>query len=199
MNRYYCKRYSGSQSYTNVQTTQTHGLVPITHKLGRWVSEETLNTSNVTPSHTNPHTSQQNGAVLRSSSKSSCANNLSVTIATSCDSVQNNSLDGKSKVQFMSRLWREHHARYMTDGWYTSTDTGASFCGSNGWLTLPDTDSVTESDLDSKPDGYIILCRKCSHYTDSDPYIDFDPQSRLYPFLAWLYRIGIRVCVRHCK
>ena len=32
----------------------------------------------------------------------------------------------------------------------------------NGSFTLPDTD------LDSKPDGYIVLCRTCSHCTDSD-------------------------------
>ena len=28
----------------------------------------------------------------------------------------------------------------------------------------------TDSDSNSKPDGYIVLCRTCSHCTDSDPY-----------------------------
>ena len=34
--------------------------------------------------------------------------------------------------------------------------------------------SGTESDLDSKPDDYILLCRACSHCADSDshPYPD---------------------------
>ena len=33
----------------------------------------------------------------------------------------------------------------------------------NGLRTLPDTDSGTDSDSDSKPDGYIVLCKTCSH------------------------------------
>ena len=55
---------------------------------------------------------------------------------------------------------------------------------SYGLFTLPNTDS----DLDSKPDGYIMLCRKCSHCTDSDSDSDPDPdpKSLLYPFLGWI-------------
>ena len=41
-----------------------------------------------------------------------------------------------------------------------------------GLFILPDKDSVT--DWDSKSDGYIILFRKCSHFTDSDPNPDTD-------------------------
>ena len=42
---------------------------------------------------------------------------------------------------------------------------------SNGLIALPDSDS----DLDSNPNGYIVLCRKCSYYTElnSDPYSIF--------------------------
>ena len=29
-------------------------------------------------------------------------------------------------------------------------------------------DSVTNWDSDLKPDGYIVLCRNCSHYMDLD-------------------------------
>ena len=38
--------------------------------------------------------------------------------------------------------------------------------------TLPETDSATDSGLVLKPDGYIVLCITCSHFTDSDsdPY-----------------------------
>ena len=53
---------------------------------------------------------------------------------------------------------------------------GQSPC-SSGLLTLPDTDSDTDSYADSKPNGYIILYRNCSLYMDSgsdcDP--DLDP------------------------
>ena len=42
----------------------------------------------------------------------------------------------------------------------------------HGLFTLPDTDSGSDSDLDSKSDGYIVICRIWSHCTDlySDPY-----------------------------
>ena len=56
---------------------------------------------------------------------------------------------------------------------------------SYGLVTLPDSNS------DSKLDGYIVLCRTCSHCTDSDS----DPYS------LFVYRTGIRVRVRlrQCK
>ena len=44
---------------------------------------------------------------------------------------------------------------------------------SYGSFTLTETDSGTDSDLDSKPDGYIVLCRTCSHCTDSDSDLYF--------------------------
>ena len=52
-------------------------------------------------------------------------------------------------------------------------------------VTLPNMDS------DSKPNGYIILCRTCSHCTD------FDSD----PYLLFLYRTGVRVRiqVRQCN
>ena len=42
----------------------------------------------------------------------------------------------------------------------------------NGSFTLTETDSGTDSDSNSKPDGYITLCRTCSHCrkSESDPY-----------------------------
>ena len=42
---------------------------------------------------------------------------------------------------------------------------------------FPDTDSGTNSDLDSKPDDYIVLYRNCSHltYSDSDSDSDLGP------------------------
>ena len=54
----------------------------------------------------------------------------------------------------------------------------------DGLFTLPDIDSVTNSDSDSKPDGRIVLHRNCSQCTDSDS--NPDPQSLLYPFLGWI-------------
>ena len=41
-----------------------------------------------------------------------------------------------------------------------------------GSFALPETDSGVGSDLDSKPEGYIVLYRNCQHCTDleSDPY-----------------------------
>ena len=65
---------------------------------------------------------------------------------------------------------------------YISTYSGACwFCIS--LFTLPDTDSGTDSDSDSKLDGYIVLYRTCSHCTDlnSDAYPDSDSQSPLHP------------------
>ena len=58
-----------------------------------------------------------------------------------------------------------------------------------GSFTLLETDSGTDSDSYSKPDGYIVLCRTCSHCTD----VDSDPHS------LYLCRTGIRVWVRQCK
>ena len=55
----------------------------------------------------------------------------------------------------------------------------------NGSLTLQETDSGTDPYSDSKLDGYIVLCRTCSHCTDSD----FDAYS------LFLYRTGIQVLV----
>ena len=54
-------------------------------------------------------------------------------------------------------------------------DTG--LVGFNGSFTLTETDSGSGS----KPHGYIVLCRTCSHYTDSDS----DPYS------LFLHRTGI--------
>ena len=53
----------------------------------------------------------------------------------------------------------------------------------NGLFTLTETDSGTDSDLDSKPSGYIVLCRTCSHCTDSDldPYSLFLQDWNLSP------------------
>ena len=47
-------------------------------------------------------------------------------------------------------------------------------------------DSGTDSDSDSKPDGYIVPYRTCSHCIDldSDANLDSDPHSLLYPFLG---------------
>ena len=63
-----------------------------------------------------------------------------------------------------------------------------------GLFTLPDTDSGTDSDSDSEHDGYIVLCRTCSHCmdSDSDPYLDWDLQLLLYPFLGQIFvsRLG---------
>ena len=55
---------------------------------------------------------------------------------------------------------------------------------SNGLIALMETDLGTDSDSDSKPDGYIILYRDCSNCMDSDPYSLF------------LYRTGILVRLR---
>ena len=46
--------------------------------------------------------------------------------------------------------------------------------------SLPPTDSHLDSD--SKPDGYIVLCRSFSTGSDSDPCRDSFPEWLLYPF-----------------
>ena len=51
---------------------------------------------------------------------------------------------------------------------------------SNGSFTLTETDSGTDSDLESKP---IVLCTTCSHCTDSD--LD------LYSLLLYSTGIGV--------
>ena len=47
----------------------------------------------------------------------------------------------------------------------------------NGLFTLPDSNSNSYSDSDSKPDGYIVLCR--SFHIGSDP--DPDPCTDRFP------------------
>ena len=63
----------------------------------------------------------------------------------------------------------------------------------NGLFTLPDTDSGTDSDSDSKPDGYMVRCKICSHCTDSnsDSYLDSDPQLLLYQILGRISEPGL--------
>ena len=52
----------------------------------------------------------------------------------------------------------------------------------NGLITLPDSD-FGDTDFDSKPDGYILLCRRSLHCMGSD----LDPSS------LFLYRTGMPV------
>ena len=54
-----------------------------------------------------------------------------------------------------------------------------------GLFTLPDLDS--DSDLDSKPDGYIVLYRNI--HTGSDP--DPDPCTESFPSLLLYFNQGI--------
>ena len=63
----------------------------------------------------------------------------------------------------------------------------------NSLFTLPDTDSDTDSDSDSKPDGYMVRCKICSHCTDSnsDSYLDSDPQLLLYQILGRISEPGL--------
>ena len=49
-----------------------------------------------------------------------------------------------------------------------------------GLFTLLDTDSIADSDSDSKPDGYIVLSRNYSNYTDSDSNLDRIPDTDHY-------------------
>ena len=58
----------------------------------------------------------------------------------------------------------------------------------NGSFTVPGTDS----DSDSKPDGFIALCRTCSHCTDSD----LDPYFCRTGIRVF---IGIQIRLRQCK
>ena len=55
----------------------------------------------------------------------------------------------------------------------------------NGLFTLTETDLGTDSVLDSNPNGHIVLCRKCSHCTDSD----------LDPYSLYVCRTGIQIRV----
>ena len=64
----------------------------------------------------------------------------------------------------------------------------------NGSFTLPETDSGMDSDSDSKPNGYIVLCKTCSHCTDSDlgPYSPFLCRTR---FWIWMCtRVHLQQC-----
>ena len=72
----------------------------------------------------------------------------------------------------------------------------------NGLFSLPNTDSGTSSDSDYKPHGYIVLCRTCSHCTDSDSdsNLDSDLQLLLYPILGWISVPGLEYeSVSGCK
>ena len=57
----------------------------------------------------------------------------------------------------------------------------------------PGSTTGTDSDSDSKPDGYIVLCRTCSQCTDSD----LDPNS-LFPCRTGI-RVWVRTPVRLCQ
>ena len=65
-----------------------------------------------------------------------------------------------------------------------------------GLFTLPGTDPVTDSDLDSKPDGYIALRRNCSHCTDTDLDYDPDPNSPPPKKIVAVPTLGMDIC--HC-
>ena len=62
-----------------------------------------------------------------------------------------------------------------------------------GSFTLMETDFGTNSDSDSKPDGYIVLCRTSLHCTDTDSD----------PYFLVQYRTGIQICtlvrLRQCR
>ena len=61
----------------------------------------------------------------------------------------------------------------------------------DGLFTLPDTDSDTNSDSDCKHNGYIVLCRTCSHCTDSDYDSDPDPD----PVIVNVPVFGTDICI----
>ena len=61
-----------------------------------------------------------------------------------------------------------------------------SILGNMCSFTLTEMDSGTGSDSDSKPDGYIVLCRTYPHCTDFDSN----------PYSLFLCRTGIRIGVR---
>ena len=67
----------------------------------------------------------------------------------------------------------------------------------DGLFTLVEMDLGTDSDLDSKPNGYIVLCRICLHFTDSDS----DPcsLSLCRTRIGVRVRTHIRVRLRQCK
>ena len=52
-----------------------------------------------------------------------------------------------------------------------------------GLFTLAYKDSVT--DWEAKPDGYIVLCRNCFHYSDSDSDSDPDTYTDYYSTNFW--------------
>ena len=54
----------------------------------------------------------------------------------------------------------------------------------NGLFTLPETDLDTDSDSNSKPCGYIVLYRNCSHCMEFDCDPKSDPQLLPFPFLG---------------
>ena len=65
-----------------------------------------------------------------------------------------------------------------------------------GLFTSPDTDSATNLGSDSKPDGYILQCRNCSHCTgaDSDSDLDLDTDCYCSHFGTNIYtQVGICV------
>ena len=69
-----------------------------------------------------------------------------------------------------------------------------------GLFTLLDTDSDIDLNLDSKPDGYIVLYRNCSDCTDLDQYECRSPVIIVPTFVMDIcIQIRIRVRVRQCK
>ena len=64
----------------------------------------------------------------------------------------------------------------------------STFFTSNTYGLLPDMDSDTNSNSDSKLDGYIVLYRNCSQREDSnlDSNSDWDARSLLHPFCGWI-------------
>ena len=71
-------------------------------------------------------------------------------------------------------------------------NTSCLLTNSNGSFTSTERDLGTDSDSDSEPDGYIALCRTCSHYTD----LNSDPRSL---FLCGTVLVLTQVRLWQCK
>ena len=88
---------------------------------------------------------------------------------------------GKDKADMKAEVKEKEGKEFCVSSWNLPLQSDLFY----GSFTLPQTDSVMDSDSDSKPNGYIVLRRTCSHCTDSDSD----------PYYLFLCRTGIQVQV----
>ena len=83
------------------------------------------------------------------------------------------------------------HFKMMREYWHgISPDFHCTLCLKH----IAELDTGMDSGQDSKPDGYIVICRTCSHCTHSDS----DPYSLFLHRTGNRVRVHTRIWVRQC-